>query len=257
MTGWAQGGEAMGALFAGVLYARAPLSPFVLQVGVWLAAWCVTQGLQETPPAPAVASRSHLAEALHICRQALVDNRRLRHTLFFSVVLGIASFYPVWLIQPLMQECSVPLAWFGPVWAAANGTVALFSLLGHRFHFRLGEKGMVLLYLGLIVAGYLGLGLTHALWTFAFYFLLTAMRGLQGPLLRQHLQRDSVRANRASILSLKSLGFRLLFVVTGPPIGYLADRIGLQPTLSLVGLALALALVPLAATFLATRTPTQ
>ncbi|AMV71787.1 MFS transporter [Desulfuromonas sp. DDH964] len=253
MTGWGQGGEALAALFAGLLYAWQPLSPFLLQIAVWGIAWLVTRSLREPPYQATAPGSSHLGAALRTCRYALLENRRLRATLLFSMVLGVASFYPVWLIQPFMQECNVPLAWFGPIWAAANLTVALFSFAGQRFHFQLGERGLFLLYLGLILAGYLGLGLTHALWSFACYFLLTAMRGLQGPLLRHHLQRDSTRENRASILSLKSLGFRLLFVVTGPPIGWLADRYGLSSTFLLVGLLLVLALIPLGATFLTTR----
>ena len=257
MTGWAQGGEAAGALFAGLLYAWYPLSPFLLQIAVWVAAWLVTRGMREPPGSAAVTSHSHLGAALQTCRYALVENRRLRATLLLATVLGVASFYPVWLIQPFMQECGVPLAWFGPIWAVANLTVALFSVLGQRFHYRLGERGLLYLYLALVLAGYLGLGLTHALWSFACYFMLTAMRGLQGPLLRHHLQRDSSRANRASILSLKSLGFRLLFVATGPPVGWLADRFGLATTFTLVGGLLLLFLLPLGHLFLATRAPTS
>ncbi len=253
MTGWGQGGEALAALFAGLLYAWQPLSPFLLQIAVWGVAWLVTRSLREPPFQAAAPGSSHLGAALRTCRYALFENRRLRATLLFSMVLGVASFYPVWLIQPFMQECNVPLAWFGPIWAAANLTVALFAFAGQRFHFQLGERGLFLLYLGLILAGYLGLGLTHALWSFACYFFLTAMRGLQGPLLRHHLQRDSTRENRASILSLKSLGFRLLFVVTGPPIGWLADRFGLSATFLLVGLLLVLVLIPLGTLFLTTR----
>ena len=253
MTGWGQGGEAFAALFAGLLYAWAPLSPFLLQIAVWGAAWLVTRSLREPPALPAAGVPSHVGAALRTCRYAFVENRRLRGTLLLAMVLGLASYYPVWLIQPFMQECGVPLTWFGPIWAGANLTVALFSLAGQRLHFHLGERGLFLLYLGLILAGYLGLGLTHALWSFACYFLLTAMRGLQGPLLRHHLQRDSTRENRASILSLKALGFRLLFVVTGPPVGWFADRFGLASTFLLLGLLLVAVLIPLGTTFLATR----
>jgi hypothetical protein len=67
-----------------------------------------------------------------------------------------------------MQETGVPLSWFGPVWAGANLTVALFSLLSHRFQFHLGERGMVILFLLLVVAGYLGLGLVGGVWSFLF-----------------------------------------------------------------------------------------
>ncbi len=235
MAGAGQIGEAAGAVFAGVLYATAPLLPFFVQIGVWLLALIISRSLVEVPAEPTSGPRSHLAEAWSIGRQALVENPHIRYTILLTALLGLASFFPVWLIQPAMQQNGVPLAWFGPIWALANLTVALCSLLSHRTAFHLGEKGMVLLLLALVVAGYAGLGLVSAWWGFVFYFLLTAMRGLQGPRMRQHLQAASQRSNRASILSLKSLIFRLMFVCSGPLVGWSADHLGLHLTFLLVG----------------------
>lgn len=250
MSGFAQAGEAAGALFAGLLYATAPLLPFFIQVGVWLLALVLCRTLKEPPRETSAAPASHLGAALRTCRLALVEHREMRYTILLATVLGISSFFPVWLIQPYMQQTGVPLAWFGPIWAGANLTVALFSLLSHRFHFRLGERGMAVLFLILIVSGYLGLGLTGGVWSCLFYYLLTAMRGLQGPLLRSRLQNVSSRENRASILSLKSLIFRLLFVASGPLVGHLADTAGLQPTFLLLAAVFAVALVPLGRLYL-------
>jgi len=254
MNFWAQGGEAAGALFAGLLYAAHPLSPFVLQVGVWLLALGLCRTLAETPaeevPAPPA---SHLREAAAVCRRALIDQPPLRATLLLAAFLGVASFFPVWLIQPHMQQTGVPLSWFGPIWAGANLTVALFSLASHRCHFHLGDRGMLLLCLILVVAGYLGLGLVGGVGSFLFYYLLTAMRGLQGPLLRHHLQTAGTRANRASLLSLKSLLFRLLFVAGGPLVGHLADLKGLPFTFLCLAAFFAAVLLPLSALFLRHR----
>lgn len=245
MVGCAQTGEAAGAIFAGVLYAAWPLLPFLLQIGVWGAGLAVCWSLVETPRSPSPPPRSHLMEAWRTCRQALLEDRKMRTVIFLSALLGLASFYPVWLIQPYMQQSGVPLAWFGPVWAGANLTVALFSLLSHRCQFHLGERGMTVLFLLLIAVGYLGLGLTGGLWSFLFYYLLTAMRGLHGPMLRHRLQQESRRDNRASILSLKSFVFRLLFVCSGPVVGHLADTAGLQVTfMALGGVLLMLLLAP-------------
>ena len=47
MSGYAQGGEALGAVFAGLLYAAAPLLPFILQIGVWFLALLLTRSLVE------------------------------------------------------------------------------------------------------------------------------------------------------------------------------------------------------------------
>jgi len=235
MTGCAQIGEACGAIFAGLLYAKAPLLPFFIQIGVWVLALIISRSLVEVPFEQPIKTQSHLTEAWSIGRHALVENPHLRSTILLTTLLGLASFYPVWLIQPTMQQAGVPLAWFGPIWAAANLCVAIFSLLSHRAFFHLGETGMSLLLLVLVIAGYAGLGTVTAWWGFVFYFLLTAMRGFQGPRFRQHLQAASSRSNRASILSLKSLIFRLMFVCSGPLVGWSADRFGLHPTFLMLG----------------------
>ena len=254
MNGCAQIGEASGAIFAGLLYAAAPLLPFLIQVAVWVLAWLLSRSLVEpgreiTPPT------SHLQEAWRSTRYALLENRRLRYTILLNLVLGLASFYPVWLIQPYMQDGGVPLAWFGPIWAVANLSVALCALASHRSHLRLGDRYMLLLFVLLIITGYLGLGLVGGLWGFLFYYLLTCMRGLRGPMLLAFAQQQIPSANRAGLLSLQSLCFRLGFVCSGPPVGMLADRVGVQRTFLLLCLAFALLLPPLVWLFLRHRSP--
>jgi len=249
MTGWAQTGEAVGALGAGLLYATAPVLPFAVQIMVWFFALGVTLSLRDAPPAADI-DRSHLAEMLAIGKLAFRDNRKIRTTIALSTLLGLASFYPVWLIQPFMQQCQLPVGWFGPVWAGANLTVALFSVLSHRFTSFLGTRGQLKLFLILSLAGLGGLGLTNGLFSFLFYYLLTAMRGLQGPFSRHFMQREGNRGNRASLLSLKALAFRLAFVLTGPLIGLGADRFGLNSTFEILTLLLLILYIPLARRFL-------
>ena len=243
MSGGGQLGEACGALFAGVLYATAPLLPFLIQVAVWILIFFLTRTLVE-PPRSTAPTTSHIAEAWRSTRYALLENKRLRYTILLNLVLGLSSFYPVWLIQPYMQDGGVPVAWFGPIWAVANLSVALFALASHRFHLKLGDARMVILFGLLIVGGYLGLGLAGGLWGFVFYYLLTSMRGLRGPMLLNHAQREIPSANRAGILSLQSLCFRLAFVCTGPLIGRLADTYGVQQTFLILCYAFALLLPP-------------
>ena len=226
MTAWAQAGEAIGAVGAGVLYGWFPLLPFVLQVGVWVAALAICRNLKDIP-APPRETIPHLQEATDIARKAF-SQPGIRYAILLAALLGLASFYPVWLIQPYMQTLNVPLSWFGPIWAVANLCVSFGSIISHRVQFHLGVRGTPLLLLALVVAGYAGLAFSQVIWGFAFYFLLTIMRGIQGPFLRLTLQKQSDRHERASILSLKSLVFRLGFVITGPLVGVLADRSGLS-----------------------------
>jgi MFS family permease len=245
MNGLGQIGEACGAVFSGLLYAAFPLLPFLIQIIVWVLALMLTRSLIE-PQRKLKPLTGHFTEALKSTRYALIENKHLRYTIFLNMVLGLASFYPVWLIQPYMQDGSVPIAWFGPIWAIANLSVALFALASHRCHLNLGDRHMVLLFLVLVITGYLGLGLVGGLWGFLFYYLLTSMRGLRGPMFLNHAQQEIPSANRAGILSLQSLAFRLSFVCTGPVIGMLADRVGVQQTFLLLCFVFAVVL-PLAA----------
>ena len=226
MTAWAQAGEAIGAVGAGVLYGWFPLLPFILQIGVWIAALGICRNLKDIP-APPRETISHLREAADITRKAFLQPG-IRYTILLAALLGLSSFYPVWLIQPYMQTLNVPLSWYGPIWAVANLCVSFGSIISHRVQFHLGTHGTSLLLLALVVAGYAGLAFSQVIWGFAFYFLLTIMRGIQGPFLRLALQKQSARHERASILSLKSLVFRLGFVITGPLVGILADHSGLS-----------------------------
>ncbi len=244
MSGYAQAGEAMGAVFAGVLYAYAPLLPFFLQIGVWFLVFLITRSMIE-PPRDIAPHAGHLVEALRTARYAFVENKALRYTILLNSALGIASFYPVWLIQPYMQHAGVPLTWFGPVWSGANLTVAFFSLTSHRANGFLGERFMVVLFLVLIAVGYAGLGLIGGMWGFLFYYLLTSMRGLRGPMMLNLTQKECPSANRAGILSLQSLCFRLLFVCTGPLVGMLADRDGVSRAFYYLLYAFLLILPPL------------
>jgi MFS family permease len=196
------------------------------------------------------APTSHFAEALQSARYAFLENRRLRYTILLNLILGMASFYPVWLIQPYMQAGGVPIAWFGPIWAVANLSVAISAFTSSRSHLKLGVRQMMFLFTGLIVAGYLGLGLVGEVWGFLFYYLLTIMRGLRGPMLMNYAQQEIPSANRAGILSLQSLVFRISFVCTGPLIGRLADKVGVQQTFYLLCYAFALILPPAAWLFL-------
>lgn len=241
MSAMGQAGESCGALFAGLLYTRAPVLPFLLQCVVWLLALLLTRSLVE-PQREVVHPHSHLAEVLRSTRYAFIENKRLAATIFFNTALGLASFYPVWLIQPYMQDAGVPVTWFGPIWAGANLTVAFCALGSHRLSTLFGERRMVLLFLLLIGLGYAGLGLCGGLWGFLFYYLLTCMRGLRGPLLLDHAQQETPSANRAGILSLQSLTFRLSFACSGPLVGVVADAAGVRYAFGLLFFAFLLIL---------------
>jgi MFS family permease len=233
----AQAGEAASSAVGGWLYAVSPRLPFWLQVPVAslvLVSAAVLRGQSRPPHREA---RSHLRRALHIVRFTLWRHRRLRAAMALSVALGLASFVMVWLIQPYMQARGIPPAWFGPLWAAAHVWLAGVTLASAGVLAALGSRATLLGCCVLVLVGYTGLAATSSAWGIAFYLCFMTLRGLQGPILATVMLEDAPVEDRASVLSLAALLFRVAFVVAGPPIGALVDHVGMEPALAVLAVA--------------------
>lgn len=217
--------EGSAALAAGWLYAISPRAPFVAEVLVWAiglgVAWRLVEPDRHRPRV--AGALSHMAGVLrHILRGA----PRLRAIMALTVALSMTSFVPVWIIQLYSERAGVAVAWLGPIWAVANYSVAFASLASARLRQAVGVMPALLFCIALAGTGYLGLGLTHAVWGFVFYFLVTLMRGLNAPILHHEEQSLIPSGDRATFVSARNLVFRGLFVVIGPTVGYAIDRSG-------------------------------
>jgi len=224
----AQTSEAVSAAAGGWLYAITPRLPFWLQVPVAALGLTSILALQDTPRPPSGGHSSHLERAWHIVRFTLWRHPRLRAAMALAVALGLSSFVMVWLIQPYMQARGVPVSWFGPLWAAAHLWLAGVSLASARVVDALGVRATLFGCCLLIPLGYVGLAATTSAWGVAFYLCFMTLRGLQGPILARVMQEDAPAEDRASVLSLAALLFRLSFVLAGPSIGVLVDRLGMD-----------------------------
>lgn len=235
MQAAAQTSEALSSACGGWLYSVAPRLPMWLQMPAAVLELGVVLAMRQAAPPSATAPTTHAQRLTRVLRLALRDHRRLRTAIALSVVLGMSSFVLVWLIQPYMEERGVPEPWFGPVWAVANLWVGLMALASHRVAAGLGAGPTLLGCCLLVGAGYGLLAATPAWWGVAFYLLIMTLRGLQIPLLRQKLQADAPPDDRATVLSLNALLFRLTFVVCGPLVGVLLSHLALATVLWVLG----------------------
>ena len=224
----AQAGEAVSAAAGGWLYAAEPRLPFRFQIAAAALTLTSVLALREGPRARSAVTRPHARRVLSVVRFTLWHHRRLQAALLLGVVLGLASFVMVWLIQPFMQARGIPPAWFGPLWAGAHLWLAGVSLASARVVAALGVRGALLGCCLLVPLGYGGLAATTSAWGAAFYLCFMTLRGLAGPILTTVMQADAPSEDRASVLSLAALLFRLAFVVAGPPIGALVDHAGMR-----------------------------
>lgn len=217
--------EGSAALMAGLLYSIwAPL-PFYLQAALWGANALIVLALVETarhPPNSDHAWRRVRA----IFSFAMIESPQLRASIVVVALIGLSTFVPVWMVAVYAEKAGVSPAWIGPVWAAANYTVAIGLWAGDGAARRLGRFPALGICIVLIGLGFVGMGLNHAIWGFAFYFAICLGRGLNGPILNPLQQRLIPSRDRASLLSINSMVFRLAFFALGPVLGIGVDRYG-------------------------------
>lgn len=233
----AQTSEALSAAAGGWLYALNPRLPFWLQIPFAALALTVAAVLRETPRRRPVDRRSHGERALHLLRFTLWHHRRLQAAMALAVALGLSSFVMVWLIQPTMQARGIPPAWFGPLWAGAHAWLAGVSLASARVVAALGVRATLLGCCLLVLVGYAGLAWSSSAWGIVFYLCFMTLRGLQAPVLVGVIQEEAPSEDRASVLSVAALLFRLSFVLAGPPIGVLVDRAGMETAFVVLAIA--------------------
>ena len=236
-----QTSEAVSSAAGGWLYTITSRLPFWLQIPTAALGLASIIALREVPRPAASRHHSHLARAWHVLSFALWRQRRLRAAMGLAVALGVSSFVMVWLIQPYMRGRGIPPSWFGPVWAAANAWLALVSLASSRIVGALGVRATLLGCCLLVPLGYAGLPASTSAAGVVFYLAFMSLRGLQGPILARVMQEEAPPDDRASVLSLAALLFRLSFVIAGPPIGALVDRVGMDAALAVFGAAFTIA----------------
>jgi MFS family permease len=231
--------EAVSSGLGGWLYSLGPRVPLWLQVPIALAGLGAITATAEIKSSENTKRLQHLAHAWHIVRYALVQQARLRTAMMLSVSLGISTYIVIWMIQPWMQKRGISIVWFGPLWALAHLWLAGVSLVSARIAEAIGMSRSLFVCCILAAIGYVGLGLSNSIVGVIFYLAFMTIRGLQGPLLAGVLQNDAPSEDRASVLSLNVLLFRLAAALLLPPVGVLADRWGIDAALQMLALVTA------------------
>ena len=139
----------------------------------------------------------------------------LRWLLLFSATLSCGAFAMVWLSQEYLVQTGLQLTQFGWVWlilhlvmAIASSNAAKISHRAYTIVFRLLPV--------LMAIAYCALGLHQSLWGIGFIAIIYLMRGLKTPLILSYLNDHIPSSLRATIISVNSFLFRLIFFAFAP-----------------------------------------
>lgn len=169
--------------------------------------------------------------------------------LFFNqMVWSLSTFLAVWTFQKYWQDLSIPLRWFGVLWATFNLTVGITGQQVQHWEKRWGSHALLHALALLSIVGFWGMALTLSLFTrqalptamlwaiaLAAGLCFQVSRGITGVLMREAFNWRLPDSFRATANSLSSMAFRLGFALLGPIMGWMIDAWSLTLALALMG----------------------
>jgi hypothetical protein len=168
---------------------------------------------------------------LHVVRDSLFINQKLRTNIFLSAVIGTATLTMAWFAQPYFKHIGLPLNLYGLLWTTLNLIVGLAAMIAYRIEARLGARPTVLALAILIPAGYIIMSGMQSAWALIVLYAFYIVRGIATPVLKDYIHRLSRSEVRATVLSVRNFIIRLCFVLVGPAMGMMTDRMGLEKAL--------------------------
>jgi len=149
-------------------------------------------------------------------------------------VFGLLAVYVFWIYPKYWELQGIPVGLYGYIWAAFALTVSLGARFASSLEQRIGTRSLLCLIGLLPVVGLLGMTATAGWAGVLFGFALQLTRGLSMSLFYEALNRRVPGDFRATVNSLVSLAVRVVFIGTGPLLGFGLDSIGVTSTLMLL-----------------------
>jgi hypothetical protein len=181
---------------------------------------------------------------------ALVRHPAIRMIIVLNAILSALGLGLFWFTQPYQTLVGLPLPLFGLMHAIIVTSGAVASMYVHSMERWMDDRLLLILIATAMVAGFLVLGNIVALPALFVFPLVRIGWAFAVPLTSDMVNRMTDSSVRATVLSAKAFGQRLLFAITAPLLGYMADVFTLQTALLITG---TIGGVTALATFLAMR----
>lgn len=192
------------------------------------------------PERERLASHPSLRQILSISHQSLLVNHRLGAAILISGVAGTATLCMAWTCQIYFVTVGFTEVQITPLWVLLNLTVAAVSAAAARVVETLGARRAIVIMIVVMPLGYILLGALPLIPALAALYLFYLVRGYATPMLRDLINTRCGSAERATVLSIRSLLVRFSFALAGPAIGLVSEHHSLQFALVLFGLVLSL-----------------
>ncbi len=242
--------EGIASLIGGYLVTIHLRLPFLATLLPLAAATLIALFIREPRRHKLIGGR-HLKQMWQISMDSLVRHPSIRMIIILNAILGTLGLSLFWFTQPYQTMLGVPLVWFGVIHAIVVISGAIASKYLHTMERLMDDRLFLLLIAVVMVGGFLLLGSVPSLPVLLVFPLVRIGWAFAVPLTSDMINRMTDSSVRATVLSAKAFGQRLLFALIAPLLGYMADVYSLQTALMITGM---IGGVTALATFMAMRT---
>lgn len=220
--------EGIAGLVGGALAVISLRTPLYVQAVLTILVIPLVATLREPDRKVADRSEGSFRAIARIVRYALHGHAEVKWLILYSSLIGTSTLTIVWFVQPYLQAVDVPLAWFGAAWAILQFSIGVFAINAYRIETFLGRRVSLISLILLASLGYFLLSQFQAMWALPFLLIFYLVRGINGPVLNDYINKVVSSDIRATVMSVKSLVGRLMFTILGPIVGWVNDAYSLS-----------------------------
>ena len=229
----------VGESIAGIVCALLILNSYAFVVwGQVIVAWVpffIALSIIE-PKIEKMNKKAHFDNLKEVLSYIFIDNSFIRLIFINMVLWSLSTFYAIWIIQKYWQDQSISLSMIGILWASCNLIAAITTKKTVSLERRFGPRKLLIVMCLLPILAYILMGTVGGVLGVASCSFFYLSRGINTVLMRDAFNSRIKSKFRNTANSMISLFFRFGFFLTGPLIGWLIDKNGIETTLVWIGM---------------------
>lgn len=209
----------------------------IAQTSAFFIGFLISLTLVEPPVHKPIHTGSYWQEIKETLKYTFSENQKLKWLVLFGSTISAMTFISVWFFQPILIQNQVKIAYFGLFWAAMNLLVGICIQFIPFLQKRFSVNQIFLL--GFILCGisYISIGILGSVISLILYLAPTLARAIKSIVINHQINSIIDSHHRATILSIDSMMFRMIFAFIAPLLGFLSDLISVQYAFILSGIS--------------------
>ena len=184
-----------------------------------------------------IIKENYIKNLLKIITHNLIKNNKLRWIIIYSGVIFAFNQAALWLYQPYFKLTWVNIMYFWIIFASFHIVAAFSSKYAYKIEEYFWAKTSLISLTFLVWISYLLMSNFIFLFSFSFAFLHQFIRWFRKIIINDYINNLTISKNRATILSIESFIWRILYSIIIPIFWYIADIFSLIQALTILWIA--------------------